>query len=108
MRMRDILAIYSSGLCELVLSALGVAVTALLVFQMLSSVSGLIIDADALLLFAWQSMILLALWPGQTFWTIRRTTPDGFEHSVIGVPSDDDMRLENHRRARRLRDTRHH
>ncbi len=103
MRLRDIVSIYSSGLCELVLSALGMAIAALLMFQMLSAVSGFAIDADAVLLLFWQSAIFLALWPGQTFWTIRRTTPCGFEHSIIGVPSDDDMRLKNHRQARQFR-----
>lgn len=108
MRLRDIVSVYSSGLCELVLSALGMAVAALLILHLFGSFSGLVIDADAVLLFTWQSLIFLGLWPGQTFWTIRRTTPCGFEHSVVGIPSDDDMRVRNQRRARRLRDRLRH
>lgn len=108
MRKRDILSIYASGLCELVLSALGAAVLSLMIFQTLGKSVGLSVNAEAILLFSWQIIVFMALWPGQTFWTIRRKSSVGYEHSVIGVPSDDDMRLENHRRARRLRDARRH
>jgi len=103
MRKRDILYVYSSGLCELVLSALGGAIVVLMVFHMVGAVFGAPVVADAVLLYTWQVIIFFALWPGQTFWTIQRTTNSGRVHSVIGVPSDDDMRIDNHRRAQRMR-----
>lgn len=102
MRHTDVLYLYSSGLCELVLSALGGAIIVLMTFHMIAAAFGVTVDANAVLVFSWQSIILFALWPGQTYWTIRRTTSSGITHSVIGVPSDDDMRLLNHRRAKRM------
>jgi hypothetical protein len=103
MRNRDILSIYASGLCELALGALGFAIIILMAMQMMALAGGFHIDAGGVLLFAWQTIVFLALWPGQTFWTIRRITPEGFEHSVIGIPSDDDMRVTNHRVAQQMR-----
>ena len=103
MRVKNILSVYSSGLCELVLTALGAAIAILMVMQIISQAMGVAIDAEAILLFSWQGAVFLGLWPGQTFWTIRRRSSCGFEHSIIGVPSDDDMRVANHRRARALR-----
>lgn len=99
----DVLSVYSSGLCELVLAALGAAAAVLLTFSLVGFVFGIPVDADAVLLFSWQIVIFCALWPGQTFWTIRRTTSSGRVHSIIGVPSDDDLRDLNHRRARLIR-----
>lgn len=102
MRKRDILTIYATGLCELVLTALGAAIVVLMTFHLIGLAFGAPIDADSVLLFSWQAITLFALWPGQTFWTIQRTTPCGKVHSIIGVPSDDDMRVFNHRRARQM------
>lgn len=102
MRKRDILSVYCSGLLELALGALGCAVLGLIALQVIARLTGSGIDAEAALLQCWQAVMLMALWPGQRFWTIRRRTGSGFEHSVIGVPSDDDMRRQNHRVARNI------
>ncbi|MGA9434915.1 MAG: hypothetical protein WBV62_11845 [Roseobacter sp.] len=107
MRKRDILAMYSSGLCELALSALGVATVWLIALKVFEKVTFVTFDASGVLLFSWQSIMLLALWPEQRFWTIRRTAPSGREHSIIGMPSDDDLRLRNQRSARRFSDSLH-
>ncbi|MEM9577864.1 MAG: hypothetical protein AAF999_12725 [Pseudomonadota bacterium] len=101
MRKRDIFSVYFRGLAELAFVSLGFAIAGLLCLQLLAILIAMRINPEAALLFVWQSLILLALWPGQRFWTIRRTTAHGFEHSIIGVPSDDDLRLRNHRAARR-------
>ncbi len=101
MRKRDIFSVYFRGLAELAFVALGFAIAGLLCMQLIAMLTEKIIYAESALLFIWQSLVLLALWPGQTFWTIRRTTAHGFEHSVIGLPSDDDLRVLNHRAARR-------
>lgn len=103
MRKRDITGIYVSALLELSLASLGFAVIGLIGFQVLGRLTGFEVHATGALAFGWQIIVLMALWPGQTFWTIRRTTPSGFEHSVIGVPSDDDIRVENRRVAQRIR-----
>lgn len=103
MRRRDIIAMYFSGVLELALSCLGIATAALLGVQILSHLVEAEIQPTGILLFSWQIAMLMALWPGQTFWTIRRTTPCGYEHSIIGVPSDDDMRIQNRLMARRIR-----
>lgn len=105
MRTREIISVYSSGLCELTLASLGFSTLLLMAMQTISLVAGFSINAEGVLVFGWQIVMLLALWPGQTFWTIRRTTESGFEHSVIGVPSDDDQRVMNHRTARRFSQT---
>ena len=102
MRKRDILGMYSSGLCEMALAALGAATRWLIILKIFEEFTNVMIDANGALLFSWQSIILLALWPGQRFWIIRRTAPNGREHSIIGLPSDDDMRLHNQRNARRF------
>lgn len=102
MRKRDILLVYASGLGELLLAAFCFAVVALILLQLLARAAGLWLDADAALLLCWQIILLLALWPGQRFWTIRRSTAGGHVHSVIGVPSEDDLRLMNRRTARRI------
>jgi len=102
MRKRDIVAMYSSGLCELTLCALGAATLWLITLKVFEQLTNVMIDANGALLFSWQSIMLLALWPEQRFWTIRRTAPNGREHSIIGMPSDDDMRLRNQRAARRF------
>lgn len=103
MRRRDIIAMYSSGLIELALAALGFAVIGLIAFQFLARMTGAEIHATGVLSFCWQIAMLMALWPGQTFWTIQRTTPSGYTHSIIGVPSDDDLRSQNRQMARRIR-----
>ena len=102
MRIRDIISMYSSALCELAMAALGFAIIALIGLQLLARLAGADMNASGILLFSWQIIVLMALWPGQTFWTIRRSTPCGLEHSIIGVPSDDDMRVMNRRMARRM------
>ncbi len=101
MRKRDIISMYSSGLCELALAALGVAVLCLVGLQIIAQLANHRLDADGILLFTWQSAVFMALWPGQTFYTIRRTTPCGREHAIIGIPSDDDLCLANRRNAQR-------
>lgn len=103
MRKRDIIAMYWSGLLELALASLGFAVICLIGMQMLARMTGSEIDATGVLSFCWQIAMLMALWPGQTFWTIRRETPCGYTHSIIGVPSDDDLRMQNRQLARRIR-----
>lgn len=102
MRNSEILTVYTSGIAELVIAALGFAVAGLLGLQMCAVLTGSVLNAEAALTSIWQALILMGLWPGQTFWTIRRTTANGFEHSVIGAPSDDDLRLRNHHAARRV------
>ncbi|MEE4188063.1 MAG: hypothetical protein V2I76_06410 [Roseobacter sp.] len=102
MRRRDIISMYSSGLCELALTCLGIAIAGLILLQLVSIVTGVQINADGALAFSWQIAMLMGLWPGQTFWTIRRTTPNGLEHSIIGVPSDDDLRIHNRQTAQRI------
>ena len=101
MRKRELLSIYASGMCELVLTALGFSVIALIGLQLLAGLTSAQLDANGALLLLWQMIILMALWPGQRFWTIRRTTASGREHSLIGIPSDDDLRCMNHIAARR-------
>lgn len=102
MRRRDIISIYASGLCELCLSALGFAITGLILLQTCAMVFETILNAEAVLLFFWQCIMLMALWPGQTFWTIRRKTSAGREHSIIGAPSEDDIVAQNRVSARRF------
>lgn len=102
MRRRDIISIYASGLCELCLSALGLAIAGLLLLQLCAMAFDTLLDAEAVLFFCWQCVMFMALWPGQTFWTIRRTTSLGHEHSIIGVPSDDDVSAMNRMSARRF------
>lgn len=102
MRKRDILVMYSSGLFEMALSALGAAVLWLIALKVFEHFSAIALDANGVLLFSWQCIMLMALWPEQRFWTIRRLTPSGCEHSIIGIPSDDDLRLRNQRTAQRI------
>lgn len=102
MRKRDIVVMYSSGLCEMALGAFGAATLWMITLKVFGHLADVMIDANGVLLFSWQSIMLLALWPEQRFWTIRRTAPNGREHSVIGMPSDDDLRLRNQRDARRF------
>jgi ribose/xylose/arabinose/galactoside ABC-type transport system permease subunit len=102
MRRRDVLSIYSSGLTELVLAALGFAVLLSGGMQILARALDSPFDATGALLFSWQAIVLLALWPGQGFWTIRRRTAQGREHSIIGRPCEDDIIASNRRAARRM------
>ncbi|MEM1351623.1 MAG: hypothetical protein AAGF27_04730 [Pseudomonadota bacterium] len=102
MRITEIIYIYASGLFELILSALGGAIVILMTVHLICSAYGTSVDAELLLILAWQIIVFFALWPGQQFWTIRRATQSGREHSVIGSPSDEDLRYENHRRAQRM------
>ena len=104
MRKRDIIAMYTGGLLELALASLGFAIAGLIVVQMWAGLTGVHVDATGALTFSWQIIMLMALWPGQTFWTIQRTAPSGYVHSVIGKPSDDDLRGLNRRTARRIRE----
>lgn len=103
MRKRDIIAMYSSGLLELALAALGCSVIGLIAMQLLASLIGTEVDASGALLFIWQIIVFMSLWPGQRFWTIRRMAPSGYVHSIVGTPSDDDLRVENRRTAQRIR-----
>ena len=84
------------------LGALGGAVLWLITLKIFEHFSAIPLDANGILLFSWQSIMLLALWPNQRFWTIRRLAPNGREHSIIGIPSDDDLRLINQRTAQRI------
>ena len=91
MRVRDIISIYSSGLCELFCSALAFAVFVLCGLQMLARVTDTIFDSSAALLLSWEMILLMALWPGQRYWTITRSTMTRRHHSIIGVPTDADF-----------------
>ncbi|WP_300036098.1 hypothetical protein [uncultured Roseobacter sp.] len=86
----DVARIYIGGLTELFLSALGWTVVIMLPLHKLTVAGNIGLDTGAAFLLIFSSIVLMALWPGQTFWTIRRKTAAGFEHSVIGAPSDDD------------------
>ena len=103
MRIFDIVSMYTSGLLELIFAALGFAVLGTVVMKALSVALGGDIASADFLLFLWQSLVFVALWPGQTFWTIERATSCGRRHSIIGVPTEDDLVLQNHQMARRIR-----
>ncbi len=103
MRVLDIFSMYASGLVELIATALGFAVLGTVVMKAISVALGGEIETASFLLFLWQTLIFIGLWPGQTFWTIERTTSCGRQHSIIGVPTEDDRARENRLMAQRIR-----
>ncbi|WP_298837717.1 hypothetical protein [uncultured Roseobacter sp.] len=91
MTRKEILWIYLSGLTELALCALGWTILLMLPFACLLRAMEQTADPGSAFLFVFSSAVMMALWPGQSFWTIERRTRQGQIHSIIGRPSDDDI-----------------
>lgn len=103
MRKRDVISIYSSGLCELIFASLAFAIVVLLGLHLIAKATETALNASDALLLSWECIVLMALWPGQKFWTITRSTANGRQHSVIGQPTDEDLCAMHHRAAARYR-----
>ncbi|WP_375230294.1 hypothetical protein [Roseobacter sp. S98] len=96
----DIFQMYFSGLAELAICALGWTVVVMLPLSGVVLASGQAQVPESAFFLVFSSAVLMALWPGQTFWTIRRKTSSGRVHSIIGQPSDDDIAAANRIAAR--------
>ena len=86
---------YCTALIELVLTAFGAALLTVTLLHELAVRINMSINPGEALFLVWQIIIFLALWPGQGFWTITRHTASGRQHSVIGIPTADDIYAMN-------------
>ena len=95
MHVHDIVKMYFSALLEMALTAFGGALLAATLFHELAVRINMRIDTAEALFLVWQIIIFLGLWPGQCFWTITRQTHCGRRHSIIGIPTKDDICASN-------------